>query len=138
MRISAKLRRAVIQRAGNRCEYCGLSAEGQAATFHMDHVVPKVAGGPTVMENLALACIHCSLRKGAKQTAVDPQTGKNSKLFNPRIDTWNRHFKWSGVKLWGRSRTGRATVVALDLNSAAHLIVRGFESRLGRHPPPAR
>lgn len=32
--IPASLRRLVIQRAGDRCEYCGLSQAGQAATFH--------------------------------------------------------------------------------------------------------
>lgn len=64
--ISDLLRRLVIERADNRCEYCGLSQVGQAATFHVDHVVPVVAGGETVAENLALACVSCSLRKGAK------------------------------------------------------------------------
>jgi hypothetical protein len=46
------------------------------------------------------------------------------------------HFRWSGVELIGRTATGRATVAALDLNSADHLVIRGFESHLHRHPPP--
>lgn len=61
MAVSATLRRTVTARASNRCEYCGLSAVGQAATFHVDHILPQAAGGLTVSENLALACIHCSL-----------------------------------------------------------------------------
>ena len=32
------LRRNVIHRAANVCEYCGLSQEGQEATFRIDHV----------------------------------------------------------------------------------------------------
>jgi hypothetical protein len=36
--IGARLRRAVIRRAADRCEYCGLSQAGQEATFHIDHV----------------------------------------------------------------------------------------------------
>lgn len=63
-KIPAALRRWVIQRANNRCEYCGISQIGQVATFHIDHVIPVVAGGETTAENLALACVSCSLRKG--------------------------------------------------------------------------
>ncbi len=70
--IPARLRRLVIRRAAERCEYCGLSQAGQEATFHLDHITPVVAGGPTTAGNLALACVSCSLRKGARQTAPDP------------------------------------------------------------------
>jgi 5-methylcytosine-specific restriction endonuclease McrA len=71
--IPARLRRIVLRRAAGRCEYCGLSQEGQEATFHIDHITPVVASGPTVANNLALACVSCSLRKGARQTAPDPK-----------------------------------------------------------------
>ncbi len=36
--ISFELRRTVEARAKGRCEYCGLSQEGQEATFHIDHI----------------------------------------------------------------------------------------------------
>jgi HNH endonuclease len=49
--ISLPLRRLVIQQADNRCEYCGISQLGQVATFHIDHVIPVVAGGETSAEN---------------------------------------------------------------------------------------
>ena len=73
MVIPANLRRQVIKRAANCCEYCGLAQTGQQATFHIDHVVPVVAGGQSTSENLALACVSCSLRKGARLVTVDPQ-----------------------------------------------------------------
>ena len=53
-KMTASLRRWVIQRANNRCEYCGISQIGQVATFHIDHVIPVVAGGETIAENVAL------------------------------------------------------------------------------------
>lgn len=84
--ISASLRNIVINRAENRCEYCQLSQKGQEATFHIDHIVPVISGGETVEENLALACVSCSLRKGAKEFAEDSETGKAIKLFHPRND----------------------------------------------------
>jgi 5-methylcytosine-specific restriction endonuclease McrA len=61
--IPAWLRRQVVFRAGGRCEYCGLAQEGQEATFHVDHIVPRAAGGPTEADNLALACVSCLLRR---------------------------------------------------------------------------
>ena len=69
--------------SGKCCEYCGLSQEGQEATFHADHVIPVTVGGQTVAENLALACVSCSLRKAARQTVSDPQNGQEAALFNP-------------------------------------------------------
>jgi hypothetical protein len=86
--IPASLQRRVRLRAGDRCEYCRLAQAGQEATFHVDHVVPRVAGGPTVLENLALACVSCSLRKGARITAIDPSSGDTTQLFHPRRDEW--------------------------------------------------
>ena len=72
--IPMSLRRAVIERAANRCEYCKLAQAGQEATFHIDHVIPIAAGGKTVLENLALACVSCSLSKSARQIISDPET----------------------------------------------------------------
>lgn len=92
--IPAFMRRLVLRRAGGRCEYCHLSQAGQEATFHIDHIIPVVAGGKTVAENLALACVSCSLRKGARQTTIDPATGNEAPLFNPRLDVWSEHFQW--------------------------------------------
>ena len=134
--IPASLRRLVIQRADNRCEYCGISQIGQVATFHIDHIVPVVADGETIAENLALACVSCSLRKGARQNLEDSETGKVVTIFNPRQQAWKEHFDWNGVQVVGLTATGRATVQALDLNRAIMLAIRAEEELLGRHPPP--
>jgi len=87
--VPTALRRLVIQRAADRCEYCRLSQAGQEATFHIDHIIPHTAGGETVSENLALACISCSLRKAARQIAIDPQSGQDVPLHHPRRDVWS-------------------------------------------------
>lgn len=134
--IPASLRRLVIQRAENRCEYCGISQIGQVATFHIDHIVPVVAGGEMIAENLALACVSCSLRKGARQNLEDSETGEVVSIFNPRQQAWKEHFDWNGVQVVGLTATGRATVQALDLNRATMLAIRAEEELLGRHPPP--
>jgi hypothetical protein len=133
--IPASLRELVIQRAKNRCEYCGISQLGQVATFHIDHIVPVVAGGGTVQENLALACVSCSLRKGARQLVTDPKTGKSVPVFHPRHQQWNEHFAWNDCQVIGLTVTGRATIQALDLNRAIMIAIRAEEKLLDRHPP---
>jgi hypothetical protein len=135
MSIPAALRRVVVVRAGNRCEYCRLSQAGQEARFHIDHILPETHGGKTVSENLALACVSCSLRKGARQAVPDPVTKKRAMLFHPRTQRWNDHFVWKGCRVEGKSLTGRATVEALKLNRLLALSIRAEEQLRGRHPP---
>lgn len=135
MPISPHLRRQVVHRARERCEYCGLAQAGQEATFHVDHVTPVAAGGETTLDNLALACVSCSLRKGARQRAPDPVDGTEAELFNPRRDAWSRHFAWNETEIIGQTPTGRGTVAALQLNRPAVRAIRLEERLRGRHPP---
>jgi hypothetical protein len=136
MTVPASIRRLVTQRAGNRCEYCRLSQAGQEALFHVDHILPEMDGGLTVLENLALACVSCSLRKGARQLATDPQTGRLAALFHPRKQRWSAHFRWQGFRVVGITATGRASVEALKLNRLVMLTIRSEEAYFGRFPPP--
>lgn len=134
MAVPELLRQAVIQRAGGRCEYCLLSQLAQEATFHVDHVVPQSADGPTKQENLALACVTCSLCKGARQTALDPQTKQEVPFFNPRSDTWREHFRIEAAVLIGLTANGRATIEALRMNRPRIVATRGEEQLRGRFP----
>jgi hypothetical protein len=134
--VGVRLRRLIQNRAGGRCEFCRLAQEGQEATFHIDHVTPRAVGGPSIAENLALACVSCSLRKAARRSAPDPLTGRKVTLFHPRRQRWARHFEWRGVRVVGRTPTGRATVVALQMNRPLILAIRQEEAQHGRHPPP--
>jgi hypothetical protein len=122
-------------RARGRCEYCQLSQLGQEAVFHIDHIVPRAAGGPTVEANLALACVSCSLRKGARRTATDPETRAEEPLFHPRQQVWADHFRWDGERLVALTATGRATAAALALNRPIIVAIRQEEAARGRHPP---
>ncbi|UIE40425.1 HNH endonuclease [Leptodesmis sichuanensis A121] len=103
--------------------------------FHIDHIVPVVAGGETTADNLALACVSCSLRKGARQELEDLETGETVSVFNPRQQDWKQHFAWNGVEMVGLTPTGRATITALNLNRETMLAIRAEEELLGRHPP---
>lgn len=136
MTVPASIRRIITQRAGHRCEYCKLAQAGQEAAFHVDHIIPEMDGGETVLENLALACVSCSLRKGARQLTHDPHTRKLVRLFHPRKQAWAAHFRFDDFRIVGVTATGRATVHALKLNRLVLLTIRAEEAFLGRFPPP--
>ena len=135
MAVPAPMRRVVVERAAHRCEYCRLAQAGQEAAFHIDHVVPVTAGGETESGNLALACVSCSLRKGARQTGFDPEMGRATPLFNPRREVWDEHFRWKGAMVVGLTPSGRATIAALRLNRPLILAIREEERFRDRHPP---
>lgn len=136
-RIAAPLVRLVRTRAGELCEYCRLPQWSQEATFHIDHINPTTAGGPTTVENLALACVTCSLRKAARTAGRDPKSGAVALLFHPRRQSWEVHFRWTRTwRVLGRTPTGRATIVALGMNRAAIVQLRQIWAELGHFPPP--
>lgn len=132
--IPASLRSQVIERAENRCEYCHLHQAGQEASFHVDHVTPIKSGGETTLENLALACVSCSLHKSAKEFVPDPEINHLVSIFNPRQQNWADHFQWVGFHMTGLTATGRATIEALRQNRPIILAIREEEQILGRHP----
>jgi hypothetical protein len=118
-------RNLVRQRAGFCCEYCQLAeANSPVARPQVEHVRPKKHGGSDHIENLALACIDCNLRKGVNLTGIDDATGDIVILFNPRTQSWADHFLWSGLQIVGRTAVGRATIAVLTLNSPDRMQVR--------------
>jgi 5-methylcytosine-specific restriction endonuclease McrA len=62
--MAAALRAEVWQRAGGRCEYWRMPAAHDDLTFEVEHVIPRKHGGPTILENLSLACSPDNRFKG--------------------------------------------------------------------------
>jgi hypothetical protein len=117
MAISKRLAQRVRVRAGQRCEYCHLPEEYSSISMEIDHIVAEQHGGETVLSNLALACFGDNHHKGPNLAGVDPKTGRKAFLFNPRDDKWERHFRWNGALLVGRTAVGRATIAVLQINA---------------------
>jgi hypothetical protein len=85
--------------------------------------VARQHGGLTRLDNLALACWQCNLKKGPNLSGIDPETGQITRLFHPRIDTWAEHFvfrelksKAGMIEMAGLTQIGRTTVDVLELN----------------------
>lgn len=122
--VPAALRREVIGRAGNRCEYCMLPAEVAFYPHEVDHVIAEKHGGATDISNLAFACWRCNRHKGTDLTSFDPQTQRLNPLFNPRTQVWSEHFAYEGERITGLTPEGRTTVTLLRLNSEDRLTER--------------
>jgi len=58
-------------------------------------------------------------------------------LFHPRQDRWLEHFRWdeTGIHLLGLTPTGRATIVALNMNNEVVVTARQRWVSVGWHPP---
>ncbi len=132
----AALRRLVRRCAGERCEYCRLHQSDEPfLRFHIEHVIARQHGGRDEPANLALACHHCNFHKGPNLSGIDPLTGEIVPLFHPRRQKWKRHFRWEGARVVGRTRSGRATVAVLNMNSPERTAPREALTVLGLHPP---
>ena len=136
-RASAEMRRRVVDRAGNRCEYCLLDQEFAASTHQVDHVIAEKHGGETTLDNLALSCTVCNRRKGSDVSSIDPETGDVVPLFHPRMQSWSDHFHLDGLRLVGLTPEGRTTVEFLRLNSFERLVERAELIRAGRYRLPS-
>jgi len=135
--VAKTLRDLIALRARRRCGYC-LTQEAVVGTpMQVEHIIPESLGGPTEAHNLWLACALCNAHKGDRIVALDPDLGDVVRLFNPRTQRWAEHFSWSaaGDRILGRTPTGRATAVALNLNRPSLIIARLAWVSAGWHPP---
>lgn len=136
-RVSAKLRREVIERANGICEYCFSNSMISDSPFDVEHIIPLFADGESISENLALSCHGCNLYKSNKISGFDTITDKETRLFHPRSDEWNEHFAWaeSFSIIVGLTPIGRATVETLNLNRIGSVNKRHVLFAFGKHPP---
>ena len=121
--ISAELRRIVVSRARRRCEYCLVFENDTYVGFQIDHIISEKHEGPTTEENLALACLFCNLNKGSDIGSLDSE-GNFIRLFNPRLDRWDQHFRFVGPRIEGTTEVGMVTAKLLRFNEAHRVMER--------------
>jgi HNH endonuclease len=135
--IPVELQRQVRDRFANGCGYCCTAEALTVTTFEFEHIMPRSAGGDTVLENLCLSCPSCNRYKAQRQTAGDPLTKEIVSLFHPYLQRWTDHFAWSedGTEIIGLTPIGRATIVVLKMNRPQVTRVRRMWAKMGEHPP---
>lgn len=70
---NTEVRETVWNMTGGKCFYCEVELircvgdeQDRSRCFHIDHIVPKVSGGPDHISNYAPACERCNISKGSK------------------------------------------------------------------------
>jgi hypothetical protein len=124
----------VRRRAGGFCEYCRLPESLSHLPFPLDHIIARQHGGRETQDNLALACPECNLHKGPNLCGIDPKTKLLTRLFNPRIDEWRKHFRWDGAILVGRTDIGRTTEYVIAANLPDRVALRAALIKAGQFP----
>lgn len=105
--------------------------------LEIEHLLPLAEGGTAAEENLWLACRDCNSYKNSKVYVFDEDTEQKVKLFNPRTQNWHKHFKFSEdkTKIIGKTAGGRATVIALQMNTEQAVSARTLWIEAGWYPP---
>ena len=129
------LRRLVVSRAKNCCEYCLMPQAAKLFTFEVDHIIAEKHRGATHEDNLCLSCLDCNRAKGSDFASFDPETEAVALLFKPRRDRWIDHFRLADVMIHPLTASGRVTVFLLHLNSEIRLSERAALRDAERYPP---
>jgi hypothetical protein len=66
---------------------------------------------------------------------MDPLTDQLTRLYHPRRDIWNEHFRWAGGTLVGITPVGRTTVEVLAINHVYRVAAREVLIASGRWIP---
>ena len=130
------LRRLVVSRANNCCEYCLMPQAAKLFTFEVDHIIAEKHRGATHEDNLCLSCLDCNRAKGSDFASFDPETEAVALLFNPRQDRWTEHFRLADAMIHPLTASGRVTVFLLHFNAETRLSERAALREAGRYPPP--
>ena len=124
-RLPIEVDRRVREAGRNRCGYCLSPQNLVMARLEIEHILPRAKGGTDEESNLWLSCPLCNRYKADRTVARDPETGEVTALFNPRLQVWSEHFRWSadGLRIIGQTPVGRATVLPRQVSSACCCIL---------------
>jgi hypothetical protein len=126
----------VALRAGHRCEYFHAPEVVFNLPLEVEHIIPVSRGGIDAEANWALACRSCNLHKASHLRGIDPESHAETRLFSPRDDRWDDHFRVDieSGKIEGRTPIGRAAAARLEMNNEAQVAARREWMRLGLFP----
>jgi len=122
--MDARTRTLVQKRAGHRCEYCHIPEMAYSLSFHVEHIVASVHQRNDDPSNLAWACPPCNVHKGTNLATIDPDTGLQTNVFDPRQNDWTDHFALLEYSLVGLSPVGRGSIQLLKMNLPRRIELR--------------
>ena len=75
----------LIELGGGRCAWCALDLTHARARPTRDHIVPKVKGGPTRLENEVAACGACNRLRGHASPSSFVSDSRLSRGVTPQV-----------------------------------------------------
>ncbi len=132
--IPESLRRQVMERAQERCEYCRVHQDDRLFAHEIDHIYAEKHGGLSQEINLAAACSECNRFKGSDLCSLDPMSNTVVELFHPRRNRWADHFRILDGIIEPLTATGRVTARLLRFNDADAVDRRRLLIETGRYP----
>jgi len=130
--IDESARLLVMERARRRCEYCLVHEDNAGFPHQIDHIISRKHGGSSGIGNLAYSCILCNRYKGTDIASID-RSGRPIRLFDPRRDSWDEHFKLDGPIIQPLTPIGEVTARMPRLNAAERVIERRLFQALGSY-----
>lgn len=122
--MSEETRDSVRKRAKGRCEYCHLPDHADEWPFHVEHIIARQHGGDDGEDNLCWACLRCNTCKGTNLASIDPRTGQQTNLFDPRRQAWADHFVIRNSRIVGITAVERCTARLLRMNDYQRVELR--------------
>lgn len=132
--ISRNIRKLIIARAANRCEYCRVLSYLVGLDFHIEHIIGIQHGGTDSILNLAYACSYCNWKKGPNIGTILYLGGKLTPLFNPITQNWFDYFEAKNGEIIPLTNVGKATVKLLELNQPSRVNARFQMMLAGFYP----
>ncbi|XHX77042.1 MAG: HNH endonuclease [Stenomitos frigidus ULC029] len=132
--ISQELRRLVVARADQLCEYCLIHEEDTAFGCTVDHIISLKHGGTTDADNLAYACVFCNRFKGSDIGSIIWQSKKFTRFYNPCSDRWSEHFDLQITTIQPLTAIGEVTARILGFNDSDRRLERQLLIKQNKYP----
>jgi hypothetical protein len=78
--------------------------------------------------------VICNRYKGSDVASIEPRTGEIIRLFDPRRDRWEDHFRIDSALIEPITNVGSTTARLLRLNAPERILERRLLQSLGRYP----
>lgn len=73
----------LLELGTNRCAWCGYDLTKPNARPTRDHIVPKIKGGPTRLENEVASCASCNSKRGSTSPSQYVESSRNERGLTP-------------------------------------------------------
>ena len=83
-----------------------------------------------------MSCPCCNRFKGSDIASIDPETGKLTPFFNPRLQQWLDHFQLERGTIIPLSAEGRVTAKILQFNLLERILEREQINSIVQDSPP--